>query len=74
MTVSAQQVWTEYREEVGATNHDGSFTLPENVDDLGDRQRRGWARAAQYANQHTADALTEARRHFRCAECHCKVD
>lgn len=65
MTLSASDVWTTYRKSVGASNHDGSFTLPENVDDLGDRQRGGWQAVANLGNQHASEAIEPVRKRLR---------
>lgn len=55
MSLTAQNLWHRYREGVGGTNHDGSFTLPETVEMLGPRQYRGWCEAVSLANQHASD-------------------
>ena len=52
----AQEVWSVYRNEVGATSHDGSFTLPENVNELGERQQRGWRAVAKLVNTRNGES------------------
>ena len=59
MTVTAEQVWNEYREKVGGTNHDGTFTLPD-FHKLGERQRAGWQAVANLCNNHISDDCQKA--------------
>ena len=65
MTISAQQVWTEYREKAGGTNHDGTFTLPEGVAELGQRQLAAWQAVANLCNRHATEAVEEDRERVR---------
>ena len=62
MTLSAQDVWSTYRKSVGSTNHDGSYTLPEQASELGDRQHAGWQAVANLANQHESDSAVSVRK------------
>ena len=72
MTLSAQDCWSTYREAVGGTNHDGSHTLPVDVNDLtGERPIKGWYAVSQLANQHATDAIEPVR--HRLAESNVKL-
>ena len=62
MTMSAQGMYSRYREGVGGTNHDGTFTLPEDVNELGKRQVIGWAEVANMANQYAADEVRRSNK------------
>ena len=60
MTMTAQDAWSEYRDAVGGSNHDGSYTLPESVHDLGERQVRGWQAVADECNRREGRAASAA--------------
>ena len=62
MTMSAQGMYSRYREGVGGTNHDGTFTLPEDVNELGKRQVIGWAEVANMVNQYAADEVRRSNK------------
>ena len=50
--MSAQRSYTAYREGVGGVNHDGTYKLPGDVNDLGE-QAKGWQAVATDAENHT---------------------
>ena len=60
MTMTAQDCWDAYRGEGRQTNHDGSFELPESVDDLGEAPKRRWDQVARVVNEHVGEAVKEA--------------
>ena len=62
MTMNAQKMFTRYRGGVGGTNHDGTFTLPEDVRKLGQRQINGWQACADAANQYAADEVRRSNK------------
>ena len=66
MTMSAERSYTAYRESVGGTNHDSTFTMPEDVSELGERQAKGWQAVAMDAENHTQywlnRTMSEARK------------
>lgn len=61
MTLSANDMWTAYREEGDQVNHDGSWKLPESVHELPDAQARKWQAVANLANQHASEAIEPVR-------------
>ena len=62
MTVTAQVVYTVYRETVGGTNHDGTYTMPELVEKLtGERPVKGWQAVARFCEHHADSVAASAR-------------
>ena len=61
MTISSDELYQAYKDSVGGTNHDGSFTLPDHVSGLGDRQQAGWQAAAMFCNKHFGVELQKDR-------------
>ena len=59
-TLTAQDLWTAYRGEGEQTNHDGSFRLPESIDDLGPEQRDRWHQVLAAVNQSQNIAIGKA--------------
>ena len=62
MTLSANDMWTAYREEGDQVNHDGTWTLPESVNDLPDAQQRKWQAVANLGNRHANEAIEYVRK------------
>ena len=54
--VTPESLYQRYRQAVGGTNHDGTYTLPATLAELGGRQRLGWHAAADAANEATKGA------------------
>ena len=50
-STTKQELWGAYREGAGGKNHDGTYALPENVDDLAPSARKGWARVAEFVDK-----------------------
>ena len=65
MTMSAERCYAAYRESVGATAHDG-WQMPEDVNELGAKQAKGWQAVAADAENHTQywlnRTMSEARK------------
>lgn len=59
MSISGQKLYTAYRESVGGTNHDGTFTMPKHISGLGKRQEQGWIDSATFCNNHFSAAMRE---------------
>lgn len=61
MTISAQELYSAYCDEVGWKNHDGTFKLPKHVSKLGEAQQRAWQAAATLANLRMGEMATKTR-------------
>ena len=68
MTVTAQQCYTPYYDEVGGTNHNDTFKMPTEVGKLDEKPARGWHAVAQFASEHARvfaeDSVAAAHRHM----------
>ena len=61
MTVRAQDLWDAYRESGDGKNHDGTFDLPKNVNDLDRKAQIAWNASAAFVNRHIGEVCKEER-------------